>query len=534
MKAEIKSSSFFEREKPIYWIFFALYGVLGLVYVFLGKFWADESWYYGGSWLVASGEAPYRDFFTHHNPLFYYVYAVPQYLFGPSIIVGRLTSFVIMMLGFVLVWRLARKLGGKTAALIATGLLITNLFIIYYLTTFSYRGLEAFLMLLFFNVLFVDLKDSIKYPLTIFLLCLVVGIRYPIDIVSVMLGLYLIFVIYPYWHHKRIIFITIAVAALSLGAMLLPFIITAKDQYLFGTVTYAFKVADFWAEFGLMGIPTIIDRIYHALLVLSEVFRTFYAAAAILLGLLLCVILRTLHEKAQIKELVAKNQNLVFFIVFILLYELFGAAAYLSSVGLRTLTFPAVAILAGVGLSKVLVDIKDKGTAWLLNSLIIVLIVLTPMAQYGQGGEVRPALKWNNADIKYILDVAEKVAGYTSEDDSVLTFTPPLALQADRKLMPGTVMELANFFPTWETEKVRKYHLYNVSMLLDYISSKEAGAIVLTEHRFFSGKGLGAILDKYRPEILRVLDENYYLIEMLPYPPEIGRGNAYIYLPRSP
>ena len=94
-------------------------------------------------------------------------------------------------------------------------------------------------------------------------------------------------------------------------------------------------------------------------------------------------------------------------------------------------------------------------------------------------------------------------------------------------------MELYSFFPTWETEKCKKYNLLNISLLLDYLSRKEAGAVVLTEGRFFSGEWQGKVLDKYRPEILQVLDDNYYLAEKLSYP-NIGRGDVYIYLPREP
>jgi hypothetical protein len=134
--------------------------------------------------------------------------------------------------------------------------------------------------------------------------------------------------------------------------------------------------------------------------------------------------------------------------------------------------------------------------------------------------------------MRYILNVAARVAADTHEGDSVLTFTPPLVLQADRNLLPGTTMELASFFPTWDTAKCQKYHLMNESMLLDYLATRQAAAVVLTEDRFYSGSGLGKILDKYRPDIVRVLDANYYLKETVTYPPEIGQGNVYIYLPR--
>jgi 4-amino-4-deoxy-L-arabinose transferase-like glycosyltransferase len=533
MRDEFKKNCFLFKGKPVFWIFLAVYAILGLVYVFLGRFWGDENWYFGASWLVSGGKLPYHDFFIHHNPLFLYVYALPQYLFGPSIIVGRLTSWILMLVNFSLVWRLAHKLGGKTAALIAGGLLISNIFLAYYYTTFSYRALETFFMLLFFNILFGSLRDLIKYPLATLMLCFIVGIRYPIDIVSGMLGLFLIYIIIRSWHQKKVILLSVAAALLSLGAILLPFIIMAGDQYFFSTVTYSFKTTDFWAEFGVMGTPSIMSRIYHACLGLAEVSRSYYTAVTLLLGLLLYLILKIRREKIRLRELITKNQNFIILIVFILLFEVFCAAAYLSGAGLRTLTFPMAAILAGVGLSKVTTDIKDKSAAWLLSGLVTALIVVTPFAQYGQGGEAQPSLSWKNSDIKYILDTSKKVAGYTREGDSVLTFAPVLALQADRKLMPGMLMETFNFFPTWETAKVQKYHLLNESTLLSYINSKEAAAVVL-DNRFYSGGGQGKILDKYRTEILRVLAENYYLKETLSAPPETGRGNVYIYLPRSP
>jgi hypothetical protein len=442
-----------------------------------------------------------------------------------------------MMLCFVLVWRLALKLGGKSAALIAGGLLLTNLFLVHYYTTFCYRVMEAFFMLVFFNILSGGLRDSIKYPLATFMLCLVVGIRYPVDIVSVLLVLYLIYVIYRNWHHKRVILISLAVAVLSLGALLLPFIILAKDQFFFDTFTFNLKLSSFNIESGIGEGLNIWNRLYAKLVDLAMVFHNFQAVVSILVGLLLYLlysVLRSKTTKIAIKEAISKNQSLVFLLVFIVSYEVFCAVAIAEPAAiLRSLTFPAAAVLAGVGLSKVLADIKDNSATWLLYGLVTALIVITPFAQFVQGGGL-PALKWKSADVKYVLDVADRVASYTSEGNSVLTFTPSFVFQADRKLMPGTLMELFNFFPTWETAKAQKYHLLNLDMLLDYLTSRKAGAVVLTEFRFYSGKGQGKILDKYRTDIIRVLEENYYLAETVPYPPEIGIGNVYIYLPRSP
>ena len=526
-------NGFFLRENNLFWTLFSLYFILGLIFVFSSKFWADENWYLGGSWLIANGEIPFRDFFSHHNPLQLYVYAIPQYLFGPSLIVGRLTSLLFMMLNFMLVWRLAGKLGGRTAAIITGGLLISNLFVIYYFTTLSYRVLEVFLMLVFFTVLLGDLRDSIKYPLAVLPISLVVGIRYPIDFVSGLLVLYLAFVVYRNWQNKRVALISLLVAGLSLGLIMLPFIILVRDQFFFSTIAVNFLWGSFGVEFGIVGQPGFIDRIYHLLTIQSGVFQNFYAVATILFALLFYLISKAVTGNVNIKDLAAKNQNLVYLLIFIGLYETFCLAAPLSTVSLRVFTFSVTAIVAGVGLSRVLAAVKDKNAALLLYGLIIGLIILTPFTQYAQGNEARPTLTWQKTEMNYILSVADKVAGYTENGDRILTFTPAFAIQANRELMPGTVMELYAFFPTWETERAMKYNLLNSAMLLDYLSSREPEAVVLTEDRFFSGEVMGRVLDAYRPEIMAALEENYYLVEKLSYPSETGRGDVYIYLPRT-
>jgi 4-amino-4-deoxy-L-arabinose transferase-like glycosyltransferase len=526
-------SSFFQGERNLFWSFLAVYFFLGLAFVFLGKFWTDEGWYFGGSWLVAEGQVPYRDFFIHHNPVFFYVYALPQALFGPSLIVGRLTSLVFMMLTFVLAWKLARKLGGRTAALITAGLLVTNLFIIYYYNTFSYRVLEAFLMLVFFTILFGSLKDSVKYPLAALVLSLVVGVRFPIDIVSGLLVLYLAYVAYRNWRQKRVIVLSWSVAVLSLGVIMLPFIIVMGERFFLATVNFNFLTPSFWVEAGIIDTLGILERLYRILLVQFQVFLNFTAVSVILFGLFFYVVSKKAKGMSTLAERIGKNQNLFLIAAFVVICELLWAIPAYASVGLRTFTFPAAAVLAGAGLAIVMDNLKEKSTGRLLYGLIVGLIVLTPLTQFAQGGEAQPTLNWNNTSAKYIGDVADKVVGYTGEDDKILTFTPAFAFQANRELMPGMLMELYNFFPTWETERAVKHNLLNSTMLLDYLSSREASAVVFTEDRFFSGNNMSRVLDDYRTEILKELEENYYLAEKLTYPPEIGRGSVYIYLPRD-
>ncbi len=528
MTLEMKAS-FFKREKSVFWLLFALYFLFGLTFVFLGVVWRDEGWYFGGSWLVANGQLPYQDFVIHHNPVMLYLYAIPQYFFGPSMIVGRLTSLAIMMLIFVLVWRLSRKLGGKTASLITAGLMIANFFAIYYYTTFCYRALEAFFMLLFFTILLGNWRDSVKYPLSTLVMCLVIGVRYPIDFMSGILVLYLIYITYRKWNEKWIIVSSVSVAVLTLGAIMLPFIAINKDRFFFDTVYFNFTGVNFYQEFGILEKESIINWLIHVLVIIRGVFQNFYAVIVILFALLLSLVFKSRIIKVQIKELITQNQGLVFLLIFVISFGGLCLLPRLTSFTHMTFIFLPAAIVAGVGLAKVLAGIKDRVTTVLLYSLIIGIIIFSPFAQVR---EAWPVIIWNKADMNYVSKVADKIAGYTDKGDKILTFSPVLAFEADRELLPGTTMELYNFFPTWETEKCQKYNLINMSMLLDYVSSRAAGAVVLTEQRFFSGLYMSKVLDEYRPEILQVLDENYYLAERLSYPLNIGWGDVYIYLPR--
>ncbi len=529
-----KYSNLFKKI-PLFWLFFCLYLLLGLLFVFLGKIWmGDESWYFGGSWLVAKGMVPYKDFFIQHNPLFFYFYAIPQYFFGPDMIVGRLTSLVLLMLMFVFVWRLSMKLGGRTAALITSGLMVTNLYSIYNFTTVHYGTLETLLIVLFFTVLFEDIRASIKYPLTTFILALIVGVRYPIELMSGLLVLYIIFLAYHNWNDKKIILSSISVAVITLAMIMLPFIIIAKDQFVFDTITYVFEAQKLYAEFGLMENPSIFSNLINYYWGSLGAFRNFSDVAILIFSLFLYSMIRIFLYKSNIKDMMIRNRHLVFLLIFIIFNELFFLAARLSAISHRIFIFPIAAIIAGVGVSKVIACCKDKNSNLLIYCFIIILLVSNPVsAPFIQDKEIKPAYTWRNSDLYYYYEAADKVANHTSPGDKILTFTPIIALQANRELIDQNIMELFDYFPTWDTEKARKYKVMNTEMLFDYITSRKVEAVVLTDERFFRNTGMAQILDKERPELLRVLDENYYLVEKIPYPPESGRGNIYIYIQRQ-
>ncbi|GAA4745535.1 hypothetical protein GCM10023328_29710 [Modestobacter marinus] len=97
--------------------------VNGTVLAFRGLLVDDEGWYLQAARAVAQGQLPYRDFAFTQGPLSPYVFAPGQALSGGSLLAGRLTALVLVLLLFaVAVGSVWRAVGPPAAA--AVGILL--------------------------------------------------------------------------------------------------------------------------------------------------------------------------------------------------------------------------------------------------------------------------------------------------------------------------------------------------------------------------------------------------------------------------
>lgn len=93
----------------------------------------DEGGYAYGGWLVwIQGWVPYRDFFTRVPPLLYYIYGLPQAIFGPSLLVARVTSIAFAGLSLGLAAMVARRLAGAWAAVLTVWLFAASVVVMSY------------------------------------------------------------------------------------------------------------------------------------------------------------------------------------------------------------------------------------------------------------------------------------------------------------------------------------------------------------------------------------------------------------------
>jgi hypothetical protein len=93
-------------------------------------FWDDEIEHIHASWYVQNGQVPYRDFFEHHHPLFWFLLAPVLALCGEGLLVLGVARLLLLLMAVGigwLTWRISRLAGGDAeTALLAVAILFSG------------------------------------------------------------------------------------------------------------------------------------------------------------------------------------------------------------------------------------------------------------------------------------------------------------------------------------------------------------------------------------------------------------------------
>src|SRR5574340_1216606 len=95
-----------------------LYCLFTIFYSYFGTINEDEGWYLYASKLVYEGKLPYLDFSYTQTPLLPFVYGLPQWCFGTSLYIGRITSVLFGIVTLLIAIITANRLQGKVAGAI--------------------------------------------------------------------------------------------------------------------------------------------------------------------------------------------------------------------------------------------------------------------------------------------------------------------------------------------------------------------------------------------------------------------------------
>ena len=499
----------------LFFILFIFYLFEGVFWVLFGNVWTDENWIFARSYLVTKGKLPYRDFFDHHQPLVSLVHALFQYLFGPSLFVGRATSFLFTFLTIILTCSIASKLAGKKAGILVLVLHMLNLHSFYYATTMSAHSIEIFLVVFAVYSLMSKLKKPLNYILSVAVMSLANCVK---NLASPWIWVLLLFIIVKERRNPKIIFYSLFTAIAVMGLVSTPFIIIGKEKFFFGVI---------WLLMRGYKSTTLsrLDQILYLVPVIQNYFLMYLLLPAFL-------IYAWLKRDRSRKVLSYLAQHDIITLISLMVIAWFPLT-FLWRENVPPIYwayyYPLVTLLLAVGIIKLFESLIDNASKIFFKILITLLILLTPFLQPDLWKLLN--IQWQRRELLSIYKVAKSIDKYTQKDTKVFTFTPAFAAQADRQTLPGMEFDMYSYYPSLEIERCKRLGLLNAQILIDYLNKKEAGILVLTQFRFFEPRGAAAVIEHDLPQIIKVIDANYYLKEKLTFA-DIFRGDVYIYLPR--
>lgn len=499
------------RDKIFFTILFLIFLASSLFFVFFGKIWTDENWYFSGSVMVSQGLHPFFDFFSHHNPLFVYIYSLPQYLFGPSFVVGRLTSFFFTILIFFLVYIILKRLASSFGVLLGLSLLTFNFFSTKWFVNISYHPLESSFILFFFFFLTSSIKDRYRYSLCTISLILYFGTRYLFDLTTIVF--LTIFFVYLFFEKKCKFSVLITQILIALVSILL-FIVSYSSIF-----KKFFFQAGVWnfiqAGKGMLPDYSFKTIIFHKLGIMGGVLDNFLPVLAIVFSATGFMIWLMLKDKEHFADFWKGNTVFSIMLMFVIVSELFYQIPVDGSSVIRLSYFPVACIVAGVFWGNVTSSIIDSRFKPAIYILPFVLILFSIITQHKLSNDIRPS--WKTAHLNYLNKVSNYLKSNTPEDAEIFTFDPPFVVEADRKLSMNMLMEVWQVSPEMTKDECEKYGMVNIEMIIEELGEKRPYALVLKNPgRLEDNGGKGRILIPYRDIIWKAINDNYYLVHTIP------------------
>ena len=497
------------RPREPRWFGWVTAGALGtlaaatVTYVVYGLPNADEGWYLYAARLVYQGQLPYRDFAFTQSPFMPYVYGLPQLLFGPSLLVGRITSAVLWLITVVLAVGVARRLGGRFGAMFCAVLFAVYMFGTFNFVVVKTYSLMALLLVATFYVLASDLPDGVRFPLASLLACALALTRISGAPFAAVVVLWCVL----HAPTTRIRAGVLAIAAIAIATM---------DYFVAGSVSAAkWNLVDYHQL--TVGGQDVFDRIDDAVRHRIPEAARFYLAHILLVStvVLAAIAWPALRGWRRRSEVRAVALGLLLFEAGHLIagewhtdYLVAGvpcAVALVSSVAGRIVAKERLALR--VSGEDAVVAASHGAARKLLASLLIGAAILIPITT-----DYFPQLDWEGGPpLTRLHDVADFVASHTSRSDLVLALeSQAVLIDADRSDVPG--VSLAQFsYVDVPDKKADHLHVVNNNILSEYVEERVPAAVVVSgfDLGLFARRGTLSTKKADYTRFLRALNANY-------------------------
>jgi hypothetical protein len=447
------------------------YAAVSCLFAVLGQPNADEGWYLYASKLVYGGVLPYQDFAYTQMPLLPYVYGIPQRLFGPSLLVGRLTSVVLSLGTFGMCCSIARRYGDERAAAITALLLLSWTYGVYYQTIVKTYALVSFFVVATFWLLSSKLNDDVRLPLAVICALAAAMTRLSALVFAIPIVAYS-FTLKP----KTMLNGAAHLLHLSL-LILLVFVLPNRKAITWNLLTH---------HVGQWGDTSVLHKLAQIVGWRLPSLVLFWGPYIALAVYALC----HTHRRTSLRTCLRCHAPLAVFVggitLFVASHLLTGGWHLDYFVPAATALLPLVAVLLSNVYTHLQRQVLARRRLTRAFGATLMYGALTGVYFVDVGGMQTP--------LEEITEVAAVVADHAQPSDKVLALEALwVAVEADRATLPGMSMAQFSYQPM-ERQTAQALDLVNGDIVVEQIERNAAAVIVLTalDWQLFEQSGYAA------------------------------------------
>jgi hypothetical protein len=458
------------QEKAVY-LALGVYCLVALAFVFLGNINRDEGWYLYASRLVYQGDIPYRDFPYFQMPLLPYVYGLPQLLFGPSLLVGRLTSFTLSLITVGVGVHLCRRMAGRFAAVLFVAFSIVNLNVMWTYTTTRTEPLVAPLVMLSLLFLLKPQRSTRDLVLAPSLMLWATAVR--LTVAPAFVGV-LALSLYQARKERRQWDAVIALVGLqAIVLVVVPFLLSPERM-----------VFDVWTSQEFRGSQRTPTLPFGALLRDKALFvpmMMFWFPLMTVLVLALAVLLFVRWRAGWRPSI----EGLTEWPTAQLLMLGLVALLFLPHLALERLqqfyfvpAYPVAAVAVATMMRRLSNLASFQQEPAFAASLVGVLLLIEGLTFARQ---FPAALNTFDPDLPELRNAAQYIQSVVPPQKKLVTFETALAFEADRDVVPGLEVSWFGYLPSLNTADAERLGVVNLDMLNALTVRDDVGAIAFSD-----------------------------------------------------
>jgi len=472
----MKKINWFIILPTLIWIIVGIYGIIfNISYI-------DEAKYIIKGWLILTGQIKYyltENFIYQHMPGSLLWFGLGQKLFGPSLLVGRIQSFLTGLLVLISSFLLGKRLGGKIGGIVCLALLS-----LVPVTALDYsasvpQSLVVLMLLMGFNYFYDGLvkKHETRFLLAsiFFSLAFIVRENFLFTLI-----LYIGFLVMVYRNNLKQFVKHIGVILITLGIFIIPgYPGTIEVLRNFPGISHLLPInfaerevlSLYWKE----GLQTP-ELHLRAIKEFGEIFH----AWILIWGLIFYNILKKKEWKTW-KIKTALELFMIFLVgVTVFNFMIHNWAAFKLSPRAIISYFSYVAPLVAVIMTALIVPkIKTKKIQKKMLTGYLGLLILAPI---GVRFARIFAIPTRYPDLRVINESVKKIEPLVKSKDKILWLTEPIGLYLAGRVSYYPLIHHTGFFkPSNDTMTVRRLGFWNEQMLVEWLA--EADLVVIGENK---------------------------------------------------